>query len=123
MRPREGETQADVSGWGRLQMSHCHLLGQKRLQSGITIFHLVCPLLYKHLLNAYYMPGTMHPRKTLSLVLSTHKCRPTVHSRRATQTSMCSLHPEWNSKESPGEILGCILGLRILIFRAGQVAH
>lgn len=50
--PREGETQADVLGWEHLQMSHCHLLGQKRLQSGIAIFHSVCSLLHKHLLNA-----------------------------------------------------------------------
>lgn len=79
--PREGETQADVLGWEHLQMSHRHLLGQKRLQSGITIFFSVCSLLHKHLLKAYYMPGTMHSRKTPSLVLSTHKCKPIVRSR------------------------------------------
>lgn len=68
--PREGETQADVLEWGRLQMSHLHLLRQKRLQSGITVCLFVCSFLHKHLLNAYYMPGIVHSRKTPSLVLT-----------------------------------------------------
>lgn len=97
-------------------MSYRYRLGQKGLQSGIAIFHLVCSFLHKYLLNAYYMTDIMHPRKTPRLVLSIHKCKLTACSRRAAKTFMFSLHPGWNSERSPEEVLRYITGLRILIF-------